>query len=99
MLDGKGLGGSDCIFMRIDADDRTSGDTGDPQSRTSCSTSDIEQDFLWTKVKPLQEPVLLVRGQPAVLTNVLAKCFTADIRVQLRLKMSIIRMVVISRRR
>jgi hypothetical protein len=85
--------------MRVDADDRTSGDTRDSQSRTSRSTSDIEQDFPWTKVKPLQESVLLVCGQPAVLTNVLAKSFAADIGVQLRLKMSVIRIVVTSRRR
>src|SRR5215469_8108948 len=62
--------------MRIDADNRTAGHSGDSQSGTSCSTSDIEQNLPGSKVKPVEKPVLLVCGQPAILTNVFAKRFT-----------------------
>ena len=48
------------LFMDINADNRTTGGSGDPQCRASCSTSDIQQALPGRKVEPLQKLVLLV---------------------------------------
>ena len=80
--------------MRVDANNRTAGRSGDSKSGTPCSTTDIEQDIPWSKVQPVEKPVLFFCGQPAILANVLTKRFTTNARVQLRLKVSVIGVVV-----
>src|ERR1700741_4893520 len=80
--------------MNVNADHRTAGGSGDSQRRTSCSTSNIEQCLPWRKFEPLQKPVLLARGEPTILSNILAKSFTTDLCVQFRLKIPVVGMVV-----
>src|SRR5882672_9885882 len=85
--------------MNVNADNRTTGVSGDSQRRSPCSTTNIEQCGPRRKLEPLQKPVLLVCGEPAILSNILAKSFVTDLPVQLRLKTSVVGVVVTSGRK
>jgi len=84
--------------VRVDPHHRTSRGSRDPQRWTSGSTTHIEQGLRWGEVEPIQEPVLLLRCVPTVLSNVLAKCFPTDLSVYFRLKISVVGVVVTGRR-
>jgi hypothetical protein len=82
--------------MDVESDDGTAGVGGNAQRGSSRSTSNIEQVLSCPKIEPLQKAVLLVSGQPAVLTYVFAKRLVADLGVQFGLKISIICVVMTS---
>src|ERR1700720_1405700 len=84
--------------MDVKADNRTAGGSGDPQGWASSSTGDIQQALPGRKVEPLQKLVLLVRGEPTVLSNILAKSCMTDLCVYVGLKISLIGVVVTERR-
>jgi hypothetical protein len=80
--------------MYVNPDDGTAGDSRDAQRRASGSTGNIEQGFAGKKVKPAEEPVLLVRGEPTILSNIFAKGFATNLFVQLRMEISVVGIVV-----
>jgi hypothetical protein len=80
--------------VNFKANDRTAGRSGDPQRRAACPTSNIEQGLLRGEVQPLQKNVLLFGGEPTVLPDILAKSFAADLRIQFRLEIPVVCVVV-----
>ena len=86
--------GRNCLFMNVNPDDGTAGGSCDTQRRASGSTRNIEQGLAGKKVKPAEELVLLVRGEPTILSNIFAKGFATDLFVQLRLEISVVGIVV-----
>src|SRR3954452_17154379 len=54
----------------------------------------ISSNFFPAKIEPLQKAVLLLGGQPAILTYVFPKRLVADLGVKLRFKISIICVVM-----
>src|SRR3982074_2675678 len=72
------------------------GGGGEPQPRASCPKSDIEQRLPGRKFEPLLEVIQLLRGQPTVLSNVLAIGVLTNLCVQVRLKIPIMCIVVVA---
>src|SRR5690242_899704 len=95
-LDRKCAGRANRLGENVETDNGTAGGRSNPQRWASRSTSHIEQGLLPGNAEPFQEPVLLVRGQPTVLPDILAKGLTADARVQVGLKIPIVGVVVAS---
>src|SRR5215467_11778542 len=77
----------------MDTDNRTAGDSGDPQRGASGSTPHIQQDLPRSKIEPLQKLVVLIRCEPTVLSDVFAKGFATNLCVQFRLELSVIGVV------
>src|SRR5271157_224121 len=58
------------------------------------STGNIEQGLAGRKVEPAQKPVLLVCGEPTILSNVLPKGFATDLLIQVRLEIVVVGVVL-----
>ena len=89
----------DRLFVNIYADNGAAGDGDDPERGTARPTANIEQSFPSRKFEPPQESVLLVCSEPAVLSDVFAKCFFTNLLVEVRFEVAVVVVVVSSGRR
>src|SRR6516162_3611155 len=69
------------LLMNVNPHDGTAGKGSHAQRGTTSSAGNIEEVLTWRKVEPGQELVLLVCGEPTILSNVLAKGFAPDLLV------------------
>ena len=84
----------DGLVVHVDPDDRTSGLVEDAQRRPAGSAPDVQKRVTRRQRQPLDERVLLVGGEPAVLPDVFAERLAADRFIDGVLEASVIRVVV-----
>jgi len=64
------------------------------QRRPARTAGNVKNPLPTGKIEPAKKRIKLASGQPAVLPNVLPKCFAANVGVELRLKASVIDVVM-----
>src|SRR5690606_12972541 len=82
------------LRMDIHAMHAAAGDASNARCGTPGAACHVEHRLTGTDAEPADEPIVLVRRQPPVLSDVLAERFRPDGRVQLGSEPSVLRVVV-----
>ena len=69
------VSGSDSCLIRVDAGDAATYATREIPRRSAGATGDLENVMVRAKIKPRNEPVVLLKCGPTVLANILTKSF------------------------
>src|SRR5215831_4324746 len=72
----KGACRRDCLFVHIDSCHRAMGDNRHSKRWPPGSASHIKETVSGAQPQPIQKSILLVRSEPAILSNVFAKSFS-----------------------
>src|SRR5690606_2936292 len=86
--------GSNTLLMNVNAVDAAARDLSNSQRRAAGATRDIQQSRFRRQVEPANEQVVLIRSEPAVLADVLAKRSTAHFCIQLRCELAVLCIVM-----
>src|SRR5215472_16531851 len=77
----KGTCCGDRLFVNINSGNRATGESHDSKSRTASAATDIQESFAGGQVKPTYELILLIRSEPAVLSNVFTVGFSTNVLI------------------
>jgi len=90
----KGTCRGDCLLVHIDSRHCATGDSGHSKRWPPGSACHIKQSFTGSQAQPAQKSILLVRSEPAVLSDVFAKSLSPNFPVQFRSEIPIVGVVL-----
>src|SRR5690606_24991671 len=85
---------SHALLVKIQAFHSTARDPGNPQRSAAGPAGDIHQTRTLRQVQPAYEKIVLLRGQPSILSDVLPKCRPSDCRIQFGRELAVLGVVM-----